>query len=87
MNRFSIIYRAVLLPSLIMGVPRNWFVISFVFYLLPYNFGYALYGLIFYIFSIAVGFLLTKYFDPDFADIILEKLKYVSLTFSKTYHD
>lgn len=87
MNRFSVIYRAVLLPSLILGVPRNWFVISFVFYLLPYNFGYAIYGLVFYIASIVFGFLMTKYFDPDFADIIMEKLKYISLTRHKIYHD
>jgi len=84
---YSKIYRAVLLPSLIMGIPRNWFALSVIFYLIPYNFGSPLYGLLLYAASLVLGFLLTKYFDADFADLLLEKAKYVSLTRTKIYHD
>jgi len=70
-----------------MGVPRNWFAISVIFYLVPYNFGSPFYGLLLYGASILLGFLLTKYFDPDFADLIIEKLKYLSFSRTKTYHD
>ncbi len=70
-----------------MGIPRNWFLLSVMFYLVPYNFGSPFIGILLYLSSLLLGFMLTKYFDPDFADIIIEKLKYVSFSFLKTYHD
>lgn len=76
------------MPSLIMGIPRNWFGICVVFYLVPYNFGSPFFGLISYGASLVLGYMLTKYFDPDFADILVEKLKYISFTSrTKIYHD
>jgi hypothetical protein len=75
------------MPSLIMGIPRNWFLLSVGFYLVPYNFGSPFIGILLYLSSLLMGFMLSKYFDPDFADIIIEKLKYVSFGFSKIVND
>ena len=81
---YSKVYRVLLRPNLILGIPRSWFFISAPAYLIPFNLDHTMLGVFLYILSLFIGYLLAKYFDPDFADIILEFMKTIKTPSLKT---
>ena len=71
---YSKVYRVLLRPNLIFGIPRSWFLIASPSYLIPYNMNLLMIGLLCYGATLFVGYLLAKYVDPNFSDILLEFL-------------
>lgn len=87
----SRIYTSILIPNLILGVPRSWLgMCGLIFTVIYYFANERVIGGVMFLFTYVIGYLLTKYYDPDFANIIVEKMRNLNgTTFirPKIYHD
>ena len=79
-----IVYSALIKKNLMAGIPRSFFMVTGAVVLIGWNLTQnVLWGLVWGVISLAVGWVLAK-FDPDFMDIFIAK--YIRLFTTQNPH-